>query len=498
MYAVEDARWTGVCRASVTDYGGNHLSDETLNKRKMSADGQGLPEDVAALYSWANLHGAKYRDFSASRHEARSQAHFRTQPEPRVKPAETSVPNSAPVAEPVAPATVKESLSKEIPVAKHTATRGAWEEVTVFSPEEERMPVEVPPQIAAARLEFLRTGQLPLAPAEPKTPKVKSTPPNAEREAPAAYQFPVHAQLVPQSVTEPPTFWASAVQQPEEEITARWSVLSDMPSRSNAAPFELTARSRPVQPPVLAVFSLAGGVGKTGIVATLGRSLAALGENVLLVDTNSYGLLPFYYGAQDVRPGALRTFSGEETEAAVQMLTLDGSRCVEADRVSAEGRGWLPDAITRNSQQISRIVIDIATASAPIARQVLRLLPRVMVPLVPDLSSLASLQAVEAFFARQSEGVFVEPVYVLNGFDASLSLHEEMRDLLYQKLGSRLLPFELRRSAAIPEALSEGMTVVDYSPDDLVVEDYSCLTSWIRSVSTPAGGAFRRKRWSEV
>src|SRR5260370_15964420 len=27
------------------------------------------PEDVAVLYSWANLHGAKYRDFSASRRE---------------------------------------------------------------------------------------------------------------------------------------------------------------------------------------------------------------------------------------------------------------------------------------------------------------------------------------------------------------------------------------------------------------------------------------------
>ena len=25
------------------------------------------PEDVATLYSWANLHGAKYRDFSAAR-----------------------------------------------------------------------------------------------------------------------------------------------------------------------------------------------------------------------------------------------------------------------------------------------------------------------------------------------------------------------------------------------------------------------------------------------
>jgi len=35
------------------------------------------PEDVATLYSWANLHGAKYRDFSASRAQTREKARLR-------------------------------------------------------------------------------------------------------------------------------------------------------------------------------------------------------------------------------------------------------------------------------------------------------------------------------------------------------------------------------------------------------------------------------------
>jgi len=38
--------------------------------RKQEAD---QADDVATLYSWANLHGAKYRDFSASRQEVRAQ-----------------------------------------------------------------------------------------------------------------------------------------------------------------------------------------------------------------------------------------------------------------------------------------------------------------------------------------------------------------------------------------------------------------------------------------
>src|SRR5215469_4464394 len=35
------------------------------------------PEDVVALYAWANLTGARYRDFSASRREQRAQMRLR-------------------------------------------------------------------------------------------------------------------------------------------------------------------------------------------------------------------------------------------------------------------------------------------------------------------------------------------------------------------------------------------------------------------------------------
>src|SRR5579884_454225 len=36
-----------------------------------------IPEDVAALYAWAKLTGAKYRDYSAERRERRAQMRYR-------------------------------------------------------------------------------------------------------------------------------------------------------------------------------------------------------------------------------------------------------------------------------------------------------------------------------------------------------------------------------------------------------------------------------------
>jgi hypothetical protein len=50
-----------------------------MTDRKALTEQTETPEDVATLYSWANLHGAKYRDFSASRAQTREKARLRVQ-----------------------------------------------------------------------------------------------------------------------------------------------------------------------------------------------------------------------------------------------------------------------------------------------------------------------------------------------------------------------------------------------------------------------------------
>src|ERR1035441_5813010 len=50
-----------------------------MTEHKGQPDPNETPEDVASLYSWANLHGAKYRDFSASRAQTREKARQRVE-----------------------------------------------------------------------------------------------------------------------------------------------------------------------------------------------------------------------------------------------------------------------------------------------------------------------------------------------------------------------------------------------------------------------------------
>jgi cellulose synthase operon protein YhjQ len=296
-----------------------------------------------------------------------------------------------------------------------------------------------------------------------------------------------------------------------DRLANRWFALKSV-FDPQSAPVEQVQAQPPARVPVLAVFSLAGGVGKTSLVASLGRALSSRGERVLLVDTAAYGLLPFFFGARDQRPGLLRTFNppGVGAEAPIQLVSLDP----EGQHPEAQGQDpnqnpnqdrsqdWLAQEVARLSRGSHRILVDLPTASGATTRRVLRMAPVVLVPVAPDMNSVVSVGAIESFFRHSGNigGKQIMPYYVLNQFDYSLPLHLDVREILREQIGDRLLPFALRRSAAVSEALAEGMTVIDYAPSAVVAEDYAHLAQWVRSLSAPAtqsSQSYGSVRWSE-
>jgi cellulose synthase operon protein YhjQ len=278
--------------------------------------------------------------------------------------------------------------------------------------------------------------------------------------------------------------------EPEEVVSTRWYALRSVFAPEEAQEPPLSPQAHP---PVVALFSLAGGVGKTCLVATLGRALASLGEHLLLADTPACGMLPFYFGSRQSRPGAVRTFFppgptfGAETDASVQVLNLPPEGYSGPD---PERDPWLTDLLT-GGRLANRIMVDVATASQETTSRLRRLRPTVLVPVLPDISSVASLGLLESVPESR------DTLYLLNQFDAESSLHLDVRAILQQQLGDRLLPFVVRRSSAVSEALAEGMTVIDYAPDSPVAEDYRVLASWFRSFAAAAAVGARGVRWTE-
>ncbi|WP_446742160.1 cellulose synthase operon protein YhjQ/BcsQ [Silvibacterium acidisoli] len=426
-----------------------------MNRESQDPQGQ-AQDDVATLYSWANLAGTRYRDFSASRREIRSQARQR------------AAEQSAQVAELETVADPLDDITPEIPAAD------TYEESFDQAPmrNSSAAPVAEPrrdheePSVAGPRLGFLETALQEVM--EPAAPSPMHHVPRAHHSA------------------------ASPVTSPVPERPARWSALMGVFDPVREHRFPVAPQVPKLAVPVVAFFSLAGGVGKSSLVATLGRILAARGERVLLVDATPYGTLPFYYGASELRPGALRTFRGEGIEVPIQLLSLDANPSDPSAHT-----GWMTDLLQQYSANVDRILIDMGTASKLLAQAILDLAPTVIVPVVPDMSSMVSLQAVNSFFERsEPTSAPVEPYYLLNRFDPTAAMHEDIRALLHEQFGDRLMPLELRSSSDVSEALAEGVTVADYAPESPVNEDYVAIAEWIRQRAT-----VRRKsrgvRWSE-
>lgn len=456
-------------------------------------------DDVATLYSWANLHGAKYRDFSASRLEMRAQMRQRAIAE-RARLAREEAQRQAavegnPLWEDVLPeGKATGTLSgRTDPLPRGGVERRLQENGGVGRGVErglERTPernVEWADDWAASGMPTGAEGRR-AAPQREEIPAETGRPANGRPAEPEA-GAPVRPAWLEEPQTRPPAPVSDTLQQSRERAASRWFALRGIFGRS---PEEIPAERMEGQVPVLTVFSLAGGVGKTSLVASIGRALAARGERVLLADTCTFGLLPFYFGAHEIKPGMVRTFSGGASDPAIRLMT------VEAERESSEG-DWLRREIARGGQDASRVVIDVATGSAGMLRQALRLSPLVLVPVVPDMSSVVTLQSLETFFRNQEglSGKTLQPWYVLNQFDASSPLQLDVREVLRQQLGERLLPFAIHRSSAVSEALAEGMTVIDYAPNSPAAEDIMNLVTWIRNTSVAGTGGRRGVRWSE-
>jgi cellulose synthase operon protein YhjQ len=459
-------------------------------------------EDVATLYSWANLHGAKYRDFSASRQQMRAQMRQRTLAE-RAKTAREEAQKAPPPASP----RWEDLLSGG---GRHAGTVG---------PVRHEIPAE--PRFESPEEDERIQGALPAPPEAGSSPRYglsgapyfRENPDFREALADLPEELPEEQRAAAERVAEPeaaavrPAWLAEThpqaaaqvssaqlpvsetLQQSRDRVASRWLALRAIFGRSQE---EIQPERVEGQVPVLAVFSLAGGVGKTSLVAALGRALAARGERVLLTDTCSFGVLPYYFGAREVRPGVVRTFSGGTSDPPIRVLTVD------AERESGDYE-LLRREVARGAQDASRVLIDVASGSAAMLRQAMRLSPTVLVPVVPDMSSVVTLRALESFFSNQ-EGLSGKPLqawYVLNQFDSSSPLQLDVREVLRQQLGERLLPFAVHRSAAVSEALAEGMTVIDYAPNSPAAEDIMSLVNWIRSTSVAAGAGQRGMRWSE-
>ncbi len=472
--------------------------------------------DSSELHSWTKLHGDKHRDFSAARRETRAPSrHHGAQHEGDPLSSDLNPPDIAetplsrlPILRPLRE-TNRASRTGEVERRKGVRQMETVEVAEAAARQEGRG--EVVERQDARDTEFdQRRRPAASAQASVQQPIVHRTEETAVAEsvaqlgmadaAPAWLYAPPTPQLSPKPLNPlspaTPASVGDTLQSSRERVASRWFALKGVFEEPEGDRVE-ALRQKETRTPALAVYSMVGGVGKTSLVATVGRCLSSMGEKVLLTDTTSHGLLPFYFGANELQHDTVRTFSppSGSTDAPVFLVSHEMEK--KGSDVAAEA--LFVEEVLTNSQGMHRILLDLAAASSWVIGQMARMNLTVLVPVAPDMNSVISLGLVEKFFSGLLDGDArpLQPFYLLNQFDPSLPLHLDVREVLRRKLGDRLLPFVIRRTPAVSEALAEGMTVVDYAPDNPIAEDYLNVATWLRSIAPPATAGFRNVRWTE-
>jgi cellulose biosynthesis protein BcsQ len=238
--------------------------------------------------------------------------------------------------------------------------------------------------------------------------------------------------------------------------------------------------------PVVAVYSVAGGVGKTALCANLGKTLCSLGEQPLLVDLSGRGLLPFYFGATELKAGSRKFVAPGVNAPFVQV--------VSAGKVTGE---WLEGEVKPMMAGAQRTILDVGPLCENLLPAIFGMCTLVLIPLLPDLNSILTVAAIEsslgALPARQKPAVY----YLFNRFDEHKINDQHARDLVARQCGQRLLPITLRHDWKLSETLHGDLATADHTPGPELSHDYLELALWVRRIAPLRTAAVFPGRWSE-
>jgi cellulose biosynthesis protein BcsQ len=238
--------------------------------------------------------------------------------------------------------------------------------------------------------------------------------------------------------------------------------------------------------PSVAVYSVAGGVGKTTLAANLGKALCSLGEQPLLIDVSSRGHLPFHFGATESRAGSRKFVAPGENAPFIQVLT--------ADAVTSE---WLEGTVKGAMHSAQRTIFDIGPLFGGLLSTMFEMATVILVPLLPDLNSVSSVAAIERLLNSESTSSEPAVYYVFNQFDEHKGNDRHAREIVARQCGQRLLPITLRHDWKLTEALHGDLSTADPTPGPELSHDYVELALWVRRIAPLKTAAVLPGRWSE-
>jgi cellulose synthase operon protein YhjQ len=240
----------------------------------------------------------------------------------------------------------------------------------------------------------------------------------------------------------------------------------------------------------VAVVSAKGGVGKTTISANLGAYFTRVGRRVLMVDLDPQNALRLHAGAQhaDVQGLSQATMLQRSWQDAVLSGTAGMTRMKgmdvlphgsipETDRPRFDRTlDEYPDLVATSLASIRMpddaiVVLDTPPGPSVYLRQALRAADLVLVVILPDAASYATLPSMATLVDTYGKHGAQTPLgFIVNQIDVARQLTKDVLQVMRQDLGERLIGL-VHEDEAVREALASAMSVLDYDANSRAARD---------------------------
>jgi cellulose synthase operon protein YhjQ len=246
---------------------------------------------------------------------------------------------------------------------------------------------------------------------------------------------------------------------------------------------------------VIGVISMKGGVGKTSTTANVAYAMAAqLGrDRISVIDLDPQNGLHWHFGVDSENTDGVCEHSLKGLDWANASLPSEfGVNCIPYGRVEESEREAFEILLANDSnwvgEQIQRagldrdglVLIDTPPGPSIYLKQVFACADLVLIVLLADAGSYATIPAMEAWLAEMSITYpNTRSVYVINQVDRNESLNRDVAELLQQHLGKRLAPTRIHRDEAVGEALAMQQPVLVYDPHGQASHDLVQLATWV-------------------
>ncbi len=245
---------------------------------------------------------------------------------------------------------------------------------------------------------------------------------------------------------------------------------------------------------VIAVISPKGGVGKTTVSVNLACTLAQSGNTVRLVDMDPQNALRLHLGADPGDANGLihqtlqqASWYNAEYDSAYGVSFIPYGRASEVERITFESHlAHTPDWLRDNLAALDGgpdvlTIIDTPPGPSVYVQQVLSIANFVLVVMIPDAGSYATLNSIESLLAYYcaNRADYHGSYYVLNQFNGAFPLNRDIQFVMRNALGDRLAPCPIHRDESFSEALAFQQPARQYAPNSLAVNDLQQVSEWL-------------------